>query len=468
MRNILSITILVIMFSSFSFAQWNNDPAQNTIVADTTGSQIMPKAVKCKDGSSYVSWFDTRGGSYYLYMQKMSAKGVREWGNNGILVSDKPQNSFLADYALECDKTNNAIVAFTDVRAGSQNVVAYKISPKGKFLWGNDGIMVSDGKGTAVNPSIAVTKDGNYVIAWIISGEPDKIGLQKISVEGTNMWGKTAIQYGSTNGEGFIHPKLVPSDKGTVILLHTVTTGKFPAQKVKIAAQKFNTKGEITWGSGGKWIQDIGNVMIYTPPFFESDGKDGALLAWHDDRNSTNIQSAWVQRINSKGDIAFPKNGSEVAIQNNLNKFNPVASVLSESNEVVVTWRMTTSGQGESGLYSQKFNSKGKRMWGDEGLELIPVSSIKVNGYKMLSLAKEVVIGYIEENTTGLNGTVKAMVIPGNGKMKKKDATFMVSSVNSQKSDLSMSRGTDGSVIAIWADSRKDENGIYGQRISIK
>lgn len=97
MRNILSITILVIMFSSFSFAQWNNDPAQNTIVADTTGSQIMPKAVKCKDGSSYVSWFDTRGGSYYLYMQKMSAKGVREWGNNGILVSDKPQNSFLAD-----------------------------------------------------------------------------------------------------------------------------------------------------------------------------------------------------------------------------------------------------------------------------------------------------------------------------------------------------------------------------------
>jgi hypothetical protein len=79
------------------------------------------------------------------------------------------------------------------------------------------------------------------------------------------------------SGEGFIHPKLVPSDKGTVILLHTVTTGKFPAQKVKIAAQKFNTKGEITWGSGGKWIQDIGNVMIYTPPFFESDGKDGAL-----------------------------------------------------------------------------------------------------------------------------------------------------------------------------------------------
>jgi len=456
------------MFSSFSLAQWNNDPAQNSIVADTTGSQIMPKAVKCKDGSSYVSWFDTRGGSYYLYMQKLSAKGVREWGNNGILISDKPQNSFLSDYALECDKTNNAVIAFTDVRTGSQDVVAYKISPLGKFLWGKDGIQISDGKGSTVNPSIAVTRDGNYVFAWISSGEPDKIGLQKISVDGIKMWGKTAIQYGSTSGEGYIHPKLVPSDKGTVILLHTVTTGKFPAQRVKIAAQKFNSAGEITWGSGGKWIQDIGNVMIYTPPFFAGDGEDGAIIAWHDDRNSTNIQSAWVQRINSKGVIAFPKNGSEVAVQNNLNKFSPVAAVLSESNEVVVTWRMTTSGQGESGLYSQKFNSKGKRMWGDEGLELIPISSIGVNGYKMLSLAKEVVIGYVQENTTGLNGSVKAMVIPGNGKKNKKDSAIMVSSVNSQKSDLTLTPGAGGSVIAVWADSRNDENGIYGQRVNIK
>lgn len=68
MRNILSITILVIMF--FVFICTMETMRQNTIVADTTGSQIMPKAVKCKDGSSYVSWLDTRGGSYYLYMQK--------------------------------------------------------------------------------------------------------------------------------------------------------------------------------------------------------------------------------------------------------------------------------------------------------------------------------------------------------------------------------------------------------------
>lgn len=468
MRKILSITFLLIIFSSLSLAQWNNDPAKNTIIADTTGSQIMPKTVKCKDGSSFVSWFDTRGGSYFLYMQKLSAKGVREWGDNGILISNKPQNSFLSDYALECDKTNNAVIAFTDVRTGSQDVVAYKISPLGKFLWGKDGIQISDGKGSSVNPSIAVTRDGNYVIAWISSGESDKIGLQKISVDGIKMWGKTAIQYGSTSGEGYIHPKLVPSDKGSVILLHTVTTGKFPAQRVKIAAQKFNSTGETAWGNGGKWIQDIGNVMSYTSPFFAGDGKDGALLAWHDDRNSTNIQSAWVQRINSKGVIAFPKNGSEVAIQNNLNKFSPVAAVLSESNEVVVTWRMTSSSQGESGLFVQKFNAKGKRMWGEEGLELIPVSSAKINGYEMVALAKKVVIGYVEENATGLNGKIKAFELSGNGKFGKDKSPIVVSTVESQKSDLTLSPGVGSSVIAVWADSRNDENGIYGQRVNIK
>ncbi len=468
MRNILSITILLVIFSSGSFAQWNDDPAKNTIIADTSGSQIMPKAVKCKDGSCYVTWFDTRGGSYYVYIQKLSATGVREWGDNGILVSDKPQNSFISDYALECDKTNNAVIAFTDVRNGSQDVVAYKISPHGKFLWGKDGIQISDGKGSAVNPSIAVTRNGNYVIAWISSGAPDKIGLQKISVDGNKMWGKTAIQYGSASGEGFIHPKLVASDKGSVILMHTVTTGKFPAQKVKIAVQKFNSKGEITWGNGGKWIQDIGNVMSYTSPFFTEDGKDGALMAWHDDRNSTNIQSAWVQRINSKGVISFPKNGSEVATQNNLNKFSPVAAILPESNEVVVTWRMTSSSQSESGLFTQKFNAKGKRMWGEEGLELIPVSTVKINGYEMVPLAKKVVIGYVEENATGLNGKIKAIEVSVGGKTGKDKTPINVSSVESQKSGLFLLPGTVGSVVAIWADSREDENGIYGQRFNLK
>ncbi|MBK7867048.1 MAG: hypothetical protein IPJ75_08700 [Ignavibacteriales bacterium] len=179
MRNILFITILIILFSSNSLPQWKSDPASNILIADTTGSQVLPKAVKCKDGSSFVTWFDTRNGSYALYMQKMSANGIREWGDNGILISDKPQSSFISNYSLECDKTNNAIVAFTDVRTGNQSVFAYKISPLGKFLWGNEGILVSSGKESAVNPSIAVTGDGFYVIAWITSGNPDKIELQK-------------------------------------------------------------------------------------------------------------------------------------------------------------------------------------------------------------------------------------------------------------------------------------------------
>ncbi len=468
MRNILSITIFIVLFSINAFPQWNSDTSINTMIADTTGQQVLPKIVKCNDGSSYVSWFDNRGGSYALYMQKMSAKGVREWGDHGIQISAKPQNSFLSDYSLECDKTNNAIVAFTDVRTGSQNVTAYKISPLGKFLWGTDGIVVSDSKESAVNPSIAVTRDGSYVIAWISQSEPQKIELQKISVNGLEMWGETAIQYSSATGDGYIHPKLVPSDNGSVILLHTVTTGKFPAQNVRIAAQKFNSKGETTWGAGGKWIQDLGMVMTYSPPFFAGDGKDGAIITWHDDRNSTNIQSGWVQRINSKGVILFPKNGVEVATQNNLHKFNPVATVLSESNEVVVVWKMTSAGQGEHGLFAQKFNVKGKRIWGDDGLELMPVSSSLIGGYDLAATNNKIVIGFIAENTSGLNGKIKAFQLSGNGKFGKDKSPILVSSVESKKSDITLSLGAGGSVIAVWADSRKDESGIYGQLIGGK
>lgn len=468
MRNFFWVLILLILVSFDSSAQWTKDPALNTIIADTTGSQVLPKAIKCIDGYSYITWFDTRGGSYAMYLQKMSATGVREWGNNGVLISDKPQNSYISDYSLECDKTNNAILAFTDVRMGIQSVFAYKISPMGKFLWGNEGILVSGGKESAVNPSIAVTREGNYVIAWISQGNIEKIELQKFSVDGKSMWGKTIVQYSSKSGEGYTNPKVVPSDKGSVILMHTVTSGQFPAQKVKIAAQKFSSKGQILWGNGGKWIQDIGKVMVYTPPFFDSDGKDGAIIAWHDDRNSTNIQSAYVQRINSKGAIAFQRNGAGVATQDHLNKFNPVAGVLSATNEVVVTWRMTPSGQSESGLYAQKFDAQGERMWGAEGLELIPIGSKIINGIEMVSLAKKIVVGYVESNDMGVNGTLNAVEISADGTTGKVKSSIPVSTFDSQKGKLFLLAGLSGSVIFIWEDSRKDENGIYGQKLDTK
>lgn len=177
-----------------------------------------------------------------MYMQRLNADGVKLWGSQGLLISNNPQSTSLVDYDLTCDAANNAIVAFTDMRSGDLDVFAYKISPSGEFLWGANGVTLSSETGYEANPTVAATSDGNVVVAWIYAVNPYKIYLQKIGPTGAKLWGATPISYGSTT-EGYNNPVVVPSDNGSVIVSHKVTTGNFPAQTVKLAAQKFNSVG---------------------------------------------------------------------------------------------------------------------------------------------------------------------------------------------------------------------------------
>lgn len=128
-------------------AQWNNDPLQNLAVADTSGEQVLPKIQPTSDGGCYISWFDSRSGNYDVYLQRLNARGEIQWAPKGLLVSNHPQQSWLVDYDLAVDPDDNALLVFADIRNGGSSdldVFAYKIAPDGSFLWGPDGIGLSD------------------------------------------------------------------------------------------------------------------------------------------------------------------------------------------------------------------------------------------------------------------------------------------------------------------------------------
>lgn len=389
--------LFILFFAALSFsglAQWSSDPTVNLMIADTTGEQDLPKSVSCPDGSTYISWFDSRGGSYAVYMQRLNPEGVKLWGSQGLLISNNPQNSSLVDYDLTCDAQSNAIVVFTDIRSGDLDVFAYKISPAGQFLWGANGVALSSGTGYEANPTVAVTSDGNVVVAWIYAVNPYKVYMQKLDATGAKQWGATPLIYGSAT-EGYNFPKIVPSDNGSVIVSHKVTTGNFPAQTVKLAAQKFNSSGVAQWGTGGVWVHSLGKVMAFTAQYSESDGANGVIVAWHDDRNSINLQSAWVQRVKSDGTLAFPANGAECATTSGIHKWNPVAAKLTGSDEVMAFWRFTNSDQNQDGLAVQKFNASGVRQFTDDGITLRAMTgTANIVGYDLAAISNSAYIVY--------------------------------------------------------------------------
>lgn len=459
--------LFILFFAALSFsglAQWSSDPTVNLMIADTTGEQDLPKSVSCPDGSTYISWFDSRGGSYAVYMQRLNPEGVKLWGSQGLLISNNPQNSSLVDYDLTCDAQSNAIVVFTDIRSGDLDVFAYKISPAGQFLWGANGVALSSGTGYEANPTVAVTSDGNVVVAWIYAVNPYKVYMQKLDATGAKQWGATPLIYGSAT-EGYNFPKIVPSDNGSVIVSHKVTTGNFPAQTVKLAAQKFNSSGLAQWGTGGVWVQSLGKVMAFTAQYSESDGANGVIVAWHDDRNSINIQSAWVQRVKSDGTLAFPANGAECATTSGIHKWNPVAAKLTGSDEVMAFWRFTNSDQNQDGLAVQKFNASGVRQFTDDGITLRAMTgTANIVGYDLAAISNSAYIVYNVGNSAGLSNTVQGLMINSSG-TNAWGSTMPLSSLVSDKGRLQMVKDISDAGLAFWTDKRVG-NGIYGQKIN--
>ena len=149
---------------------------------------MLPKIAKTSDGGCYIGWFDQRSSGYAVYLQRLDANGFKQFPANGLLISNNPQSSSLVDWDLAVDDSNCCVLAFTDTRASSSiNPYAYRISPSGQFLWGPNGIALTDSINVyQANPKVIVTSDGNFVIPWQYN---NKIAMVKLTKAGTKPWG---------------------------------------------------------------------------------------------------------------------------------------------------------------------------------------------------------------------------------------------------------------------------------------
>lgn len=466
MKTIQSFLMIFILLNISLTAQWSSNPAINLTVCDTTGEQALAKIVSTSDGGCYISWFDTRSGSYSVYLQRLDAMGNKQWAPNGLLVSNNPQDTWITDYDLLADDNDNAIIAFSDIRnGGNLNPVVYAISPTGDFLWGNNGIVLNPTTDFQPSPKLAKTNDGNIVVAWIISAARSQVGLQKISQAGVKLWGSNPIILQSAT-EGLNYPDVVTSDSGGVILFHTATTGNFPAQTVKLRAKKLSSTGTVSWDVS---IQNIGTIAAFTVPEVYPDNNFGGLIAWHDDRDNNNLQSAFVQRVSSSGTLYFPVNGAEASLLSNRHKFNPVAAFDNTTGDTYVFWKETEPNQNQNGITGQKFSSNGTRQWTDNGKIFKDLSA--PNTISISYLTAEMGNGraylfYLEGNSSGLNDKVEGFACDGSGNFLWPGNFTVLSNPTSDKLQLVSTVDVYKNCKLAWGDNRLDASGIYAQDIN--
>jgi len=463
----ITISLLLLLPPMTADAQWSKDPAQNLGIGVGTGDQALPKIVETSDGGCYITWFDNRSGDYCVYMQRLNSVGEAQFAPNGMLISSHPQMTWLVDYDLTVDKDDNAVVVFCDIRNGGTNeldVFAYKIGPDGAFLWGANGVSLSETVNTEFEPApkVTATAAGNFVVGWAKSGS-GVVCFQKLSAAGQKMWGSVGVTLTGV-GTTLSAPDLAPADNDKVVVFWKDSFGPPWAPTTYLYTQKFDENGNEEWTSSGVNIYDKGGISAWAYPTIYSDEKGGAFYTWYDAPSLSEF-NVWVQHVDSSGNELFPHNGSQASTNTQRLHMYPTLSYLSASDEVFVFWVEENTGQSQYGLYGQKFSSTGVRLWTDDGMEYIRLGSHPIDFVVSAPGYNSIYIGFFEGMSSPASEIVNAFRVKPDGSMIGK--FYMIgTSPNGTKDDLVIVATNENRALLTWSDTRNTNHDIYAQNIN--
>jgi len=454
--------------------QWTSNASDNTVISNAASDQATPKIATTSDGGCYITWFDNSVPNYSVYLQKLDRHGVPQFPNNGLLISNHTQNTFLQDFNIDVDANDNAVLVFTDLRNGSQlNPFAYLISPTGNFLWGANGISLTDSTTIVQNiPVVTTTSDGNFVFAWqYISGGNRIIAMQKLNSAGVKQWGSAPKKLRGTGAERWEYARLIKSNSGNVIMSWIVYLGNIvTTSSTKLFTQKFDVNGNGLWTAPQDTVQNIGRIygLSYIPALV-SDGQDGAVYTWTDDRDVNTRSSVWVQRFNSTGAAQFPKNGTEATTLSTNQHYSPSTTYLPSTGETVTFWTETNGAQTVvGGLYGQKFDAAGNQQWGTSGKEFKAMDNNQLSFISALSNDTSVVVSYSESQFASANTLVKGLKTgPSSESLWTGNIITAASFLSSKVRRQSAMDNTSGMVTMVWSDNRSGSGDILAQNINL-
>lgn len=312
---------------------------------------------------------------------------VQHWDRNGnavfpaagITVSDYSNVTYtVINERLLVDSDGNAIICVSDCRnssAGATSYTAYKLSPEGKMLWGEEGVPVSDPLHPATftaKMNIIELDDHSYVFAWMQSKEADGMGniyMQRLSRDGKMLWNGEKAAITDDVSE---NPILLNSGDNTCILVYTRGASSV------LTARKIDFDGESVWGSDvriyrGGW----GMAPVHTYFTAAASGDGGAIVSWCDDRHNTNLESPYLSYVTSDGKLGFSSQSDEGDLKllyTESRNFNVTAVPAVDGSCFYAVWRTSDANEHDQGILMQKVSKEGELLWGDDAKVIEPMT----------------------------------------------------------------------------------------------
>lgn len=451
----------LVVASSAAHAQWSWDPAANLLVAGPAGSQELCKIAPAPDGGCFIAWWDNQG-SYVLRVQRLDSFGVAQWGAQGVAAGSGAMRTSLVDFAINADAGGNCILTWTDIRSGPDlDVYGQLVAPDGTLLWGAAGLTLSNDADEDSDPRCVQNTDGNYVFVW-----PRVAGTRGLYMQIVTPSGGALLANGGeeliTLSPGPSLCEMVAADDGSVILVWIHDTRQFNSPR-HVITQKYGRNAVPGWNAVSPVTLSANPVPIVHRPSIRYDGSGGGVYAWHDTRESNRF-NVWLQRVNAQGQPLFADGGMKASTDTAFYHLDPAIAFDSASGDLYAVWNERNTGQSQWGVYAQRVDASGARLWGESGLQVIPVNTTLKFFQRAAWRGDGPAFFCLDQPNTPIPGErVLAMALTPEGAPACGAIPHVISSTVSVKGRLPVAVNGAGMAMLAWEDSRGGDRDIYAQ-----
>lgn len=437
---VVRVAIILAIGATFLPAQWSTDISS----PQTLGSGIQPQLAATANGGVYIAWITD--GDYHVYLQLMDELGIGQFGESGLLISDNENASWIAVYHLNIavDGNNNAIISTVDQRTGSWEVYVWKVAPDGSMLWGGDGLQITNSSTSNMSPRLAILDDNSVVVTC--SHNDGDILFQKISSEGDLLWGDGIIK--QDDSRYLVSPQSIKNESGDIIFQWIRQSSGWPIYS-EIFVQKYGLNGDPIWEEPllvvGPTSFPMGNFSQQLIPAFGG----GIFVAWTE--LTGNVQNALIQSIADEGLLIWD-GGIDLSENSNNFRISPMLAIAENSHEVMAVWKEANGSQSQRGVFAQRIDSVGTRLWGESGLEVVAMNSnsdyLDIN---ISSFGDDMIVTYLEQSSN-MSGEIYSELFDSLGDPIWENELVPITNSNTQKSDMIAANGSN-CVFISWSDN---------------